>query len=272
MADVTPLRGPGIGHNLPPEPLETSFVTADPAVLQARLERQYAPLMRRFIELDLGAKKLPPKIATAAEAKKVVDWVAQQCRPLALEAKQAHDAEKKPYLVGSVVDRFFNDRIRQLTVIIGTAERKTGEYQRQQEAIQRQRKEAARQAAAEEQRRATAEYERLAREARQKEAEGQRAAAVELTKQAQEQETRAAVAEAIIQAPPEPVRVHGEYGATGFSVKKWTFDPIELDLSLLPPGYWTPDLEGIQQAIDDGERAIPGVNIKEVDRFTIRRC
>jgi hypothetical protein len=271
MADVTPLRGPGIGHNLPPEPI-IDTVTADPAVLQARLERQYAPLMRRFVELDLGAKKLPATIATAAEAKKVVDWVAQQCRPLALEAKQAHDKEKKPYLVGSVVDRFFNDRIKQLTVIIGNAERKTGAFQKQQEAIQRQREEAARRAAAEEQRQAEAAARRLAEEARQKEAEGQRAAAIELTQQAQEQETRAAVAEAIVQAPPEPVRVHGEYGATGFSVKKWGFDPLEVDLSLLPPGYWTPDWEGIQQAIDEGVRDIPGVNIKELDRFTIRRC
>jgi hypothetical protein len=273
MADVTPLRGPGIGHNLPPESIDITMVSGDPAIVQARLEREYAPLVKRFIELDLGAKKLPAKVTSEEEATRILNWVGGQCADLKNEVQKAHDREKKPYLAGAVVDRFFNAGIRdKLTLIIKAATDRTGAYRQQKEREQRQREDAARRAAAEEQRRAITEAERLAREAQQKEAAGDRRAAVDLTKEAEEQQTRAAVAEAVVAAPPAPVRLHGDYGATAFSVKKWGFDPLEVDLSLLPPGYWTPDWDGIQQAIDEGARDIPGVNIKQVETERIRRC
>jgi hypothetical protein len=277
MADVTPLRSPGIGHNKPPEPVEINMVSGDPAIVRARLEREYAPLVRRLIELDLGVKKLPVKITSEEEAARVLNWVAHQCTPLKTDAKAAHDREKKPYLAGAVIDNFFNAGIRdRVDLIISAGNKLNSEYRRQKEREQRQREEAEKRSAAEEQRRAIVEARRLAEAARVKEMQGDRSAAVALTKEAEEQQTRAAVAEAIVAAPPAPVRLHGEYGATGFAVKRWTFnvvDPMEI-----PFGYLKPDDEAIQQAIDESVRdtgkppIISGLEIVEVERFQTRRC
>ena len=70
MAQTRP--APTIGHNRPPEPIETTFVTSDPAALAARLARDYAATVERFTELEIGAKKVPAKIATEAVAKETV--------------------------------------------------------------------------------------------------------------------------------------------------------------------------------------------------------
>jgi hypothetical protein len=279
MADVTPLRTPGIGHNLPPEPVDITpgsslgqaMVSGDPAIVQARLERQYEPLVKRFIELDLGLQKLPAKIASEEEAERVLNWVAHQCTPLKDEAQKAHDHEKRPYLAGAVVDRFFNAGIRdKVTLLINAGKERIGAYRRQKEREQRQREEAARRAALEEQRRAEAEFQRLAREAQQKEATGDRRAAVDLTKEAEEQQTRAAVAQAIVEAPAAPVRLHGEFGATAFAVKRWRWDVVDPDE--IEWRFLKLDDAAIQKAIDAGERELPGLELFEVEDERIRRC
>jgi hypothetical protein len=271
MADVTPLRPAGIGHNLPPEPVDITLVSGDPEIVQARLERQYAPLVKRFIELDLGLQKVPAKITSEEEAVRVLNWVGGQCRPLETEVEAARVREKKPYLAGITVDRFFNDGIKKrLTLIIRAATERAGEYRRQKEREQRQREEAARRAALEEQRRAEAEFQRLAREAQQKEAAGDRRAAVDLTKEAEEQQTRAAVAEAIVTAPPAPVRLHGDFGATAFAVKRWRWDVVDPDE--IEWRFLKLDDEAIQKAIDAGERELPGLELFEVEVERIRRC
>jgi hypothetical protein len=279
MADVTPLRPAGLGHNFPPEPVDMipssslgqAMVSGDPAIVQARLERQYEPLVKRFIELDLGLKKLPEKITSEEEAVRLLNWVGGQCRPLETEVEKARVREKKPYLAGAVVDRFFNDGIKnKLTLIIRAATDRAGEYRRQKEREQRLREEAARRAAAEEQRRAIAEAERLAREAQQKEAAGDRRAAVDLTKEAAEQQTRAAVAEAIVTAPPAPVRLRGDFGATAFAVKRWRWDVVDPDE--IEWRFLKLDDEAIQKAIDAGERELPGLELFEVEDERIRRC
>jgi hypothetical protein len=52
--------------NRPPEPIDT--VTSDPGVLQRHLERTYGEMASRFVELELGAAKVPAQITTEAEA------------------------------------------------------------------------------------------------------------------------------------------------------------------------------------------------------------
>lgn len=262
-----------IGDNLPPEPIDTSMVIGDPEVLQARLERDHAYTVARFVELELGAKKVPAQITTEQDAATTVEWYGNQCGALIAKAGEAHDQEKKPYLeCGRVVDRFFNDRKKHLENVIGPIKKRVQAYYKKKEAEQRQREEAARRLAEKTQRAAQAEAERLATEARKSEAAGDRRTAVQLTQMAEKAESQAAVAAAQATAPPAPVAIRGDYGATAFSVERWTFKPEEIDWSQLPAEYWIPDLEGIQQAINDGARAIPGVSIFQDDRFTIKRC
>ena len=259
------------GDNKPPEPLDVTLVTSDVGVLQARLERDYRELAARFVELELGAKKVPARITTEQEAATVTDWVGEQCKTLIARAEDAHEKEKKPYLhPGRVVDRFFLDRVKKLRNVIGPIERRVQQYydikkaeQRRREDVERRRAQAAQQAAA-------AEAERLAKLASEAEAAGDRRTAIDLTQMAEREETAAALAAVQAVAPPAPVAIRGEYGSTAFSVERWTFEVN--DPAAIPLGYLTIDTEAVQQAIDEGVRDIPGLRIYPVDRFTIRRC
>jgi hypothetical protein len=270
MADVTPLRTPGIagiGHNRPPEIIEP----VDSQVLQARLAIQYSALVERFTELELGAAQVPQSITTEEEAKTVTGWIGQQCKMHMARTKEIHDVEKKPFLDGGrVVDRFFLDRIKRLTNVIGPIERRVQRFYDAKKAAQRLREDAERRRAAEEHKKAAAEAQRLQAEAAIRNAAGDRPAAVGLTLQAEEAAGRAATAQAIVEAPPAPVIVRGEYGATAFAVERWDYE-IE-DLEAVPDGYWTIDDEAIRQAIAEGVRDIAGLRIFPFDRFTIKRC
>jgi hypothetical protein len=267
MAVGASARAPGVGHNFPPEIIDQF----DPEILAARLERDHADLAARFTELELGAAKVPAKIATEAEAEKVTEWVGNQCKALIARAEREHAREKKPYLDGGrIVDRFFLDRIKKLRNAFGPVERRVAQYYEQKKAEQRRREEADRRRAAEARVREEAEARRLAAEARKAEAAGNRRTAVELTQQAERAETNAALAAAQAVAPPAPVAIHGEFGATAFAVERWDYEIVDLDA--VPDGYWTIDDEAIRQAVAEGKREIPGLRIFQNDRFQIRRC
>jgi hypothetical protein len=269
-APSLPFLGEVIGGNRPPEPIG-DFVTSDVAVLQARLERDYRATVARFVELELGAKKVPARITNDQDASTTVDWVGQQCKVLIAQAERDHAKEKKPYLLpGRVVDRFFLDRIRRLTNVIGPIERRVQLYYDAKKAEVRRQEDAARRRAQETAIKAAAEAERLAAEARASEAAGDRRTAIELTQMAEREETTAALAAAQAGAPPAPVAIRGDYGSTGFSVERWTFEV--LDPAAIPLGYLTIDEKAVKEAIDEGVREIAGLRIYQADRFTIKRC
>lgn len=263
--------GPGprevIGGNRPAEIIDQF----DAGILQARLDRDYQSIAARFVELELGAAKVPAKITTDAEATNIVDWVGQQCKVLIAHAEREHKKEKKPYLDGGrVVDGFFLDRIKRLRNVIGPIERRVQQYYTRIKIEQRRREDAERRQAAEARVREEAEAARLAAEARRAEAAGDRTTAVELTQMAERAETNAALAAVQAAAPDTPVAIRGEYGSTAFAVERWDYEIV--DLEAVPDGYWTIDDEAVRQAITEGVRDIPGLRIFKFDRFTIRRC
>ena len=97
----------------------------------------------RFVELELGAAKVPAQITTEAEAKTVIDWIGEQCKRAILEAEQAHAREKKPYLDGGrVVDRFSMTKSSGSTTSSGPILRQVQQFFDTKKAEQRRREEA----------------------------------------------------------------------------------------------------------------------------------
>jgi pyruvate/2-oxoglutarate dehydrogenase complex dihydrolipoamide acyltransferase (E2) component len=253
--------------NRPPEVIDVN----DPDALASKLARDHADLVRRFVELEIGIGQIPEKIADEPAAQRIVDFVGEQVRPLMTEARTTHDEVKKPYSAcGKVVDTFFLRRIDKINNAIGPVHRRAEAYIKRKAEEQRRAEEARRRQAEEARQRAAAEAQRLAAEAAAKVAEGDRQTAIDLQTQAEEAQAQAIEAEKIVNAPPAPVRIHGDYGPTGFLVEKWRFRYE--DLNKLPPRYWMPDDETVQKDIDAGARDIPGVLIWRDDRFQIRRC
>jgi hypothetical protein len=263
VADILELR-PGPGHNMPPEPLDDML---DPAALKERLERDHAPLLTRFVELEQGAGRAQ-EIATEDQASRLLSFITGQCRALTDDAKKAHDTEKRAYLeCGRVVDRFFLDRIRKFTVAIGQVEQRAESFLKKKREEQRRAEEEQRRRAAEEAHRAEAEAQRLADAAK---AEKDRAAAAELGRQAEAEAERASAAARIVTAPPAPVRLQGDYGATAYTQVVWTYEVV--DPTAIPLNYLMPDDTAIRDAIKRGVRDIPGLDIAPEERFRIRRC
>ena len=256
----------GLGHNQPP----AEFSTLDPEMLGARLERDHAALLRRIVEIKQGCERFPGKIEDDDTAKTMVDFVAEQLSPLISDIEKTHTAEKRPFLLcGRKVDEFFLRRRDDLKVFYDTITRRGLRWQQAKQAEQRRVEAEARQRAEEARLRAEAEQRRLEEEARAAAAAGDRETAVGLGVMAEAEASRAQQAEAIVNAPAEPVRLHGDYGGTGFVRGTWTYE-IE-DLALLPPGYWSPDDDIIRAAINRGERNIPGLRIYREEKLSIRR-
>jgi hypothetical protein len=265
MPDDAAILPAGLGHNQPP-----NLVEGDPEALRARLAADHALLISRFAELELGARQVPKVIADEATAERVVDWVAQQVRPAERQAEDAHKREKAPYLkCGRVVDEFFKDRLRRLTLAIEPVSNRAGDYLKKKAAEQRARE-------AEERARAQAEHERAQAEAHRLEAEAQkkaatdRSAAARLTVQAQEAQAKADDAAQIAAQPAAPVYVHGDYGATLYAKEEWDYE-VE-DPTQIPLGYLQPDDAAIRRAIKGGVRVITGLRIFSRDKTIIRRC
>ena len=123
MAEQALLPHP-TGTNLPVE-----FIEADPDLLRTRLERDYAKMLTRFAELNVGAGQAPQFVENEAAAQRIVDWVGQQVRPATEDAKKAHAREKKPYLDGGkTIDTFFLRRIDKLNLAVGVVISRAEEY------------------------------------------------------------------------------------------------------------------------------------------------
>jgi hypothetical protein len=265
--NITTLRPIGAGHN---QPILT--LIGEPDILKAQLGRDYAKLVARFVEIEQGIARIPAgAVKDEAAAQRIVDFVAQQCRPVGTEAKSAHEKEKRPYLgCGRVIDDFFLRRIDRLNVLVAGVTSRADAYYKAKKAAQRREEERQRQNAAALQRQQAAEAHRLAEEARRTAAAGDRQGAVELGVMAEEASAAAAASEVLAHAPPAPVRIHGDYGATLFGKEDWTY---EVDNpGLIPPGYLMPDHVSIMAAIGEGVRDIPGLRIFPIEKSIIRRC
>jgi hypothetical protein len=232
---------PGIGHNQPPEELVGS-----PAALEARLQLVHADLLKRFVELEQGIDRVPAEL-TEEEAQRAIEFTAKQCGDLKTDAKKLHTAEKEPYLeCGRAVDKFFLRRIERFAVKVATVETRAKKVLARMRAEQAQAEEAQRRRAAED--------------------------AVELGRQAEEAAARAAAAAAIVEAPPAPVRLHGEYGgATAYFTEQYEYE-IE-DPTLIPISLMTLYDPGVRALIKGGarDRDIPGLRIFPVEKFRVRK-
>jgi hypothetical protein len=260
---------PGLGHNQPPvDPLDSD-------ALLARLQDEHRDLLTRFVELRQGAARFPKELTSEDQATRAVEFIAQ-CRTLAGSngaAEKAHKAEKAPYLACSrIVDIFFLGRIKEfndtviapLSAVLARYHEKKRREQQQREAEQRRRAE-------EERRQAEAEAARLAAEAARAAQTDNRRAAIELGAQADEAAGRAQQAQAIVEAPSAPTRIHGDYGATAYAQERWFFEVT--DPTLIPLGYLRTNDEVINQAINKGGvRDIPGLRIWREDRLVVRKC
>ena len=111
-----------------------------------------------------------------------------------------------------------------------------------------------------------AEAERLAREATSD--EDRRCAAEQLIL-AENAAERAAAARIQAAIPAEPTRIRGDYGATAYVARNWTFEII--DLSQVPPKYVTLNVGAVKHAINrDGVRDIPGLRVFRAESLRIR--
>ena len=257
----------GLGHNQPPiDPL-------DPLTLKERLERDYAPMFVRFAELEQGAARVPEKVTDEVTAVRIVDWVAKQVRPLEAEAKAAHKNEKNPFRVcGLVVDDIFLRRLDKLAVVVKKVEARAKAYRDAKEAAQRKAEAEARERAARERLEAEERARKLREEAEREITKENAKSAAELAAAAEIAEEAARAAAVREQAPELPVRIHGEYGATGYDKPRWKFKVV--NLALVPIEYLKPttDDEVIQAAIHNGVREIPGLEIYDASQFIIKKC
>jgi hypothetical protein len=261
---------PGIGHNAPPEEIDV----LDPDQLKARLEQDYAALAARVIELEKGVERAPPKVTDEATSTQMHDFVGQQLRPLLNEIVKAHRLEKDPYWdCGRVCDDFFLTRRNRIDQAIKTIERRVQSYHDTVRAAQRRAEEEQRRRAEAEQRQAEAEQQRLQAEADARAAEGDRQGAAVLGAQAEAAGEHAAHAAAIVTAPAEPVRLHGDYGSTGFTRRRMAWEVI--DPLLIPLGFLRLDDDAVRAHIAECEAEgktpeIAGLRIYETETFTIR--
>jgi hypothetical protein len=256
--------------NNPPDPIRDATFDA------AMLDSEDKSLFDRLLELELGAKQIP-EIADEAVATRAVSFVAQ-CRLAVADLGRVHKRRKKPLLdLGRILDaRYLRRRDTFQNTVIRPIETRVEAYRRRLEAAQRQRDAELRRKAEEDREKHAAEAQRLQAEAAVKEAAGNRRAAVDLAGQAQAAREAALRDEALAALPDAPVRLHGEYGSTAFSVTRWTF--YIADPEALPAQYWKPDEEAIQAELDAAVRMgkeppqIPGVEFTCDTEGRIRRC
>jgi hypothetical protein len=258
---------PGIGHNHPPgrvDPIEG---------LNARLAISHADLVARFRDLELACGRLPDPIDSEEDAATATDFIAQ-CQAHTKKAEAAHKREKDLFLkAGRAVDAFFKRRCDTLNAALAPAVSRLKAYRDELARAEARRHEAARCAAAEEARRAAAEAEqhrtvaeRLAGEAQSLEGRRRAAEALHL---AEEAAACAAAAGQQATAVLEPTRIRGDYGATAFVRRSWTFEVVELDR--VPREYMSLDVTVVREAITrDGVRQIPGLRIFQAEALRVR--
>jgi hypothetical protein len=265
-----------IGGNFPPAELADTTIWGLDAV-RARIDAEDSAAFERLTELEIGAtQKIPPVITTKEVAERAVSQV-RQMREALDEFLAIHRRLKAPY---AAVIKFLDDRYLRrrdtYNLVVGSVTAREKVFWAKLAAEQRAAQAAARHQAAIAAHRAAEERERLARLARQQENDGNRRAAVRLARQSEQAAAEAAHQQALAAMPDQPVTIHGEYGATGFAVKKWKF--AVADPEALPRQYWKPDEEAIRAELDaaiaEGGKppAIAGVEFYCDEQFRIRRC
>jgi hypothetical protein len=258
---------PGIGHNQPPEP-------ADPIEgLNARLAVSHSDLVARLCALELACGRVPDPIGTEEDAATATDFIAQ-CQAHIKKAETAHKQEKALFLkAGRAVDAFFKRRCDTLNAALAPAILRLKGYRDELVRAEARRHEAARRSAEEDACRATAEAdehraaaERLARESQGFEGRSRAAEALRL---AEEAAARAAASGEQAMAVLEPTRIRGDYGATAFVHRSWSFEVVELDL--VPREYMSLDVTVVREAITRDEvREIPGLRIFQAEALRVR--
>jgi hypothetical protein len=258
---------PGLGHNQPPEPIDPI------AGLNARLSESHGDLVSRLRDLEVGCARVPDAIASEEDAATLTDFIAQ-CQASTRKAEAAHKQEKTIYLrAGRAVDIFFKGRCDKLSAALMPAIARLKAYRDTVAEAERRRHQAARRAAAEEVARAAAAAaehrataERLARGAES--VEDRRRAAEEL-RLAEEAFQRAQAAGQRAAAVLEPTRIRGDYGATAYVTRNWSFEVVDLDR--VPREYMSLDVAVVREAIaKDGIRDIPGLRIFQAEALRVR--
>ena len=261
----TPLSG--IGHNHPPklnEEIET---------LTRRLGESHNELVARFCDLELGCARVPDPIDNEAVAALTADFIAQ-CQLHIRGAEAAHKGEKEFYLAsGREIDAFFKRRCDTLNRAVAPVVASLKAYRDRLAAVDRQRREIACQAAAKAARVATeeaarhrVEAERLARDGT---SHNDRLRAAEHWILAEEAAERAEAARRHIAGSCEPTRVRGDYGATAYVARSWSFEVI--DLGQVPRTYVKIDVGSVKDAIAKrGIRNIPGLRIFQSEALRVR--
>lgn len=258
---------PGIGHNQPPE-------LADPiSGLNTRLAASHAGLVARFRDLELACARVPNPIGSEENAATATDFIAQ-CQTHIKKAEIAHRKEKKLFLnAGRVVDSFFKRPCENLSTALAPVVSLLKAYREEIAETERQRHEEARSAAEEEARRAAvaakeqrAVAERLAVNAH---SFAERRRAAEELRLAEEAAERAEVAGQRARAAQRPTHIRGDYGATAYVTRSWTFEVVDFDL--VPREYMSLDVEVVREAITkDGVREIPGLRIFQAESLRVR--
>jgi hypothetical protein len=254
----------GLGHNHPPEPIDT---------LDLRLAKTHRDLVIRFIDLELGCSRVPEPIATQEEGTTTADFIAQ-CQAHIKIAETAHKREKDFFLKGGrVVDAFFKRRSEKLSKALIPIVARLKAYRDQLVESEIKSHEARRQAAALEADRAECEEAELRAEANRLLAGAcssvDEEAAAEQLRRADLAAMRAIAARAAMLSVPAPVELRGEYGSAAYVRKTWTFEVVDLDQ--VPREYMSLDVEVVRNAISkDGVRYISGLRIFQNETLHVR--
>ena len=258
---------PGLGHNLPPEPLDPI------AVLDLRLSRTHREMVVRFIDLEHGCARVPNPLESEVDAAAATDFIAQ-CQAHIKKAEAAHKQEKDYFLkAGRVVDRFFKQRCTKLSGALVPIAGRLKTYRDQIAAREAECHEDARRASEAEAQRAAAEEaehraeaDRLAQTAQ---TPAERRQAAEQLLLADAAASRAAAAQQAALAEPSPTRIRGDYGSTAYVRKVWTFDVVDLDQ--VPREYMSLDVDVVREAIrKDAVREISGLRIYQAETLHVR--
>ena len=258
---------PGIGHNKPAEAIDRIDALTD------RLAGIHRELVVRFLDLELGCVRVPDPIESEEDAGLTTDFVAQ-CQVHIRDTEAAHKQEKEFFLkAGKAVDAFFKRRCENLTLALVPVVARLKAYGDQVAETERRRHEIARLASEEDARlaieeavRHRAEAERLAREGT---SDDDHRRAAEYLILAEEANERAEAARLQILNSPVPTRIRGDYGATAYVARTWTFEVI--DLGQVPREYVSLDVGAVKDAINkDGIRNISGLRIFRSESLRIR--
>jgi hypothetical protein len=258
---------PGIGHNQPPEAI-------DPIEgLNARLIATHAGLVMWFRDLELACGRVRDPIATEVDAAAMTDFIAQ-CQLQLKHVEAEHKQEKALFLRGGrAVDAFFKGRCERLTAALAPIVARLKEYRDRAGVAERQRHKAAREKAADDTHRSFAKAEvhgaRAERLSQGEQSFEERRDAIAALRLVDEATERAEAARQMALAPLEPIRIRGNYGATAFVRRDWSFDVVGLDQ--VPREYMSLEVPAVRAAItQDGIRHIPGLRIFQIEGLRVR--